>query len=57
MVVAYPNDVILVVASDRTYGGIPWSERVANTLEPVLRDWSPSGWQLQTTASPTLGSR
>ena len=58
MVVAYPNDVILVVASDRTYGGIPWSERVANTLEPVLRDWSPSsGWQLQTTGSPTLGSR
>ncbi len=57
-VVAYPNDVILVVASDRTVGGIPWSERVAMTLEPILRDWSPvSGFPLQTAESPIFGSR
>lgn len=43
MVVVYPNDSILVVMSDRTYGGVPWSEQVANELEPVLRGLQPDG--------------
>jgi CubicO group peptidase (beta-lactamase class C family) len=43
MVVVYPNGAILVVMSDRTYGGVPWSEQVANELEPVLRGLQPNG--------------
>jgi len=43
MVVVYPNGAILVVMSDRTYGGIPWSEQVANALEPVMRGMQPDG--------------
>ncbi|HKW15473.1 MAG TPA: serine hydrolase domain-containing protein [Candidatus Krumholzibacteria bacterium] len=40
-VVVYPAGGILAVTSDRYNGDVPWSERVANTLEPLLRDWAP----------------
>ena len=36
MVVVYPSRAMLVVTSDRFHGDVPWSERVANTLESVL---------------------
>jgi CubicO group peptidase (beta-lactamase class C family) len=36
MVVVYPGGAILAVASDRFHGSVPWSERVANALEPLL---------------------
>jgi len=36
-----PGGPILVVTSDRYRGDVPWSERVANTLEPILWDWAP----------------
>jgi len=45
IVVVYPTSVILVVASDRFHGDVPWSERVANALEPVLREWEPPSTQ------------
>lgn len=41
VVVVYPAGAVLAVTSDRYHGDVPWSERVANTLEPVLRDWAP----------------
>jgi hypothetical protein len=40
-IVVYPAGAILVVTSDRYRGDVPWSERVANTLEPILWDWAP----------------
>jgi CubicO group peptidase (beta-lactamase class C family) len=39
-VVVYPTGRILAVTSDRYHGDVPWSERVANTLDPVLRGWT-----------------
>jgi len=41
-IVVYPAGAILVVTSDRYRGDVPWSERVANTLEPILWDWAPA---------------
>ena len=41
IVVVYPTSMTLVVTSKRYYGGVPWSERVANSLEPFLREWAP----------------
>lgn len=41
-VVLYPAGAILAVTSDRYHGDVPWSERVANTLGPVLENWTPA---------------
>lgn len=41
VIVVYPHGTILVVTSDRFNGDVPWSERVANELEPVMRTWNP----------------
>ena len=40
-VVVYPAGAILAVTSDRYHGDVPWSERVANTLGPLLQNWTP----------------
>lgn len=40
-IVVYPHSTILVVTSDRFNGDVPWSERAANELEPVMRTWNP----------------
>jgi CubicO group peptidase (beta-lactamase class C family) len=54
MVVVYPADAILVVTSDRYHGDVPWSERVANSLEPILIDAvQPSSWRLMGETSMT----
>jgi hypothetical protein len=52
-VVVYPAGAILVVTSDRYHGDVPWSERVANTLEPLLYNWAPprSVWKPIATTS------
>jgi CubicO group peptidase (beta-lactamase class C family) len=45
MLVVYPGGAILAVASDRFHGDVPWSERVANSLEPLLlHAGPPSDW-------------
>jgi Beta-lactamase len=57
-VVVYPGGAILAVTSDRYHGDVPWSERVANTLEPVLYDWappSPSPWKVLSSTSTDEG--
>ncbi|HXS10018.1 MAG TPA: hypothetical protein VN852_08535, partial [Candidatus Krumholzibacteria bacterium] len=49
VIMVYPGDTILVVTSDGFNGDVPWSERVANELEPAMRTWDPSrppGWKL-----------
>jgi CubicO group peptidase (beta-lactamase class C family) len=52
IVVVYPTGAILVVASNRYCGGVPWSERVANSFDPLLQDWQPpSMYAPQSTAS------
>jgi len=40
-VVLYPAGAVPAVTSDRYNGDVPWSERVANTLQPLLYDWAP----------------
>lgn len=44
IIVVYPSDAVLVVTSHRFNGDVPWSERVANELEPIIRKWR-GGWQ------------
>jgi CubicO group peptidase (beta-lactamase class C family) len=53
IVVVYPGGAILAVTSDRYNGDVPWSERVANSLEPLLRNWTPgaSQWKLYSSTS------
>jgi CubicO group peptidase (beta-lactamase class C family) len=51
IVVVYPSNAILVVASNLYNGGVPWSERVATSLDPLLQSWVPPSMVVEWSAA------
>lgn len=57
VIVVYPLGTILVVTSDGFNGDVPWSERVANEVEPILRSWRPADPPRRNGPQPLLQAR